>query len=85
MGRVRNNLPHIASHAQHHQMETTNEGPRFPSSKLLKSKVRRPTRIGVISGGPRAYWHQFSALMPQLQESARNVAARLTAIWTKTW
>ncbi len=44
---------------------------------LLKPHQRRPTRIGLVSGGLGAYWPQFPGLLPQLQESSRYVAGRL--------
>ncbi|RYV51171.1 L-fucose/L-arabinose isomerase family protein [Pengzhenrongella frigida] len=50
------------------------------ASDLLKPKARRRTRIGLVSGGLGAYWPQFPDLLPQLQESARYVTARLDAL-----
>lgn len=45
-------------------------------SELLPVKARRRTRIGLVAGGLGAYWPQFPALLPQLQESARYVSHR---------
>jgi L-arabinose isomerase len=42
----------------------------------LVPKARRKTRIGLVAGGLGAYWPQFPALLPQLQESARYVSER---------
>lgn len=36
------------------------------------------TRIGLVAGGLGAYWPQFPKLLPRLQESARQVADRLS-------
>jgi L-arabinose isomerase len=47
---------------------------------LLEPKVRRKTRIGLVAGGLRAYWPQFPALLPQLQESSRYVSSRFEAM-----
>lgn len=46
------------------------------AARLLKIHKRRPTRIGLVSGGLGAYWPQFPDLLPQLQESARYVTSR---------
>ncbi|GHJ47169.1 L-arabinose isomerase [Catellatospora sp. TT07R-123] len=40
----------------------------------------RKTRVGLVSGGLGAYWPQFPNLLPQLQESARRVAQRLSQL-----
>ena len=53
----------------------TEEIRRSPS-ELLTRKVRRRTRIGLVSGGLGAYWPQFPDLLPHLQNSARYVTAR---------
>ncbi|MDJ0338755.1 L-fucose/L-arabinose isomerase family protein [Cryobacterium sp. PH31-O1] len=47
---------------------------------LLKPKTRRPTRIGLVSGGLGAYWPQFPDLMPLVQNSARYVTERFNAL-----
>jgi len=39
-------------------------------------QLRRP-RIGLVAGGLGTYWPQFPDLLPQLQESARQVSERL--------
>ena len=57
-----------------------NEGPHLPASELLEPHVRRRTRIGLVSGGLGAYWPQFPDLLPQLQDSARYVTERFTAL-----
>ena len=57
-----------------------NEGPRLAASELLEPKVRRRTRIGLVSGGLGAYWPQFPDLLPQLQQSARYVTGRFNAL-----
>ena len=57
-----------------------NEDPRPPASELLEPKVRRSTRIGLVSGGLGAYWPQFPDLLPQLQSSARYVTERFNAL-----
>ena len=44
--------------------------------ELLPPVARRPTRIGLVSGGLGTYWPQFPGLLPQLQESAGYVAER---------
>lgn len=49
-------------------------------SELLPRKARRRTRIGLVAGGLGAYWPQFPALLPQLQESARYVGKRFNAL-----
>ena len=49
-------------------------------SGLLEPIRRRPTRLGLVSGGLGAYWPQFPDLLPQLQESARYVTDRFTAL-----
>jgi L-arabinose isomerase len=38
------------------------------------------TRIGLVAGGLGAYWPQFPKLLPQLQESAKQVAERLSKL-----
>lgn len=50
------------------------------ASEFLPPKARRLTRIGLVSGGLGAYWPQFPNLLPQLQESARYVTERFTAL-----
>lgn len=50
------------------------------SENGLPRKRRRPTRIGLVSGGLGAYWPQFPNLLPQLQESARYVTERFNAL-----
>ena len=57
-----------------------NEGPRLAASELLEPKVRRRTRIGLVSGGLGAYWPQVPGLLPQLQESARYVTERFARL-----
>ncbi|MCU1686392.1 MAG: arabinose isomerase [Amycolatopsis sp.] len=42
--------------------------------------ARRPTRVGLVSGGLGAYWPQFPDLLPQLRKSAARVAERLSAL-----
>ena len=49
-------------------------------SGLLEPIRRRPTRLGLVSGGLGAYWPQFPDLLPQLRESARYVTERFTAL-----
>ncbi|MBC7591592.1 MAG: arabinose isomerase, partial [Salinibacterium sp.] len=49
-------------------------------SQLLPPKQRRKTRIGLVAGGLGTYWPQFPGLLPQLQESARYVSDRFTAM-----
>ncbi|WP_394248936.1 arabinose isomerase [Arthrobacter pityocampae] len=41
---------------------------------------RRPTRLGLVSGGLGAYWPQFPDLLPQLRESVQYVVARFEAL-----
>ena len=53
-----------------------NENLRRSASELLEPKKRRPTRIGLVSGGLGAYWPQFPDLLPQLQASSRYVTER---------
>jgi L-arabinose isomerase len=53
---------------------------RRSASDLLDMKVRRRTRIGLVSGGLGAYWPQFPDLLPQLQDSARYVTTRFNAL-----
>lgn len=45
-------------------------------NKRLETFRRRPTRIGLVSGGLAAYWPQFPNLKPQLEESVRLVTQR---------
>ncbi|MDY7542101.1 MULTISPECIES: L-fucose/L-arabinose isomerase family protein [unclassified Cryobacterium] len=47
---------------------------------LLEPKKRKPTRIGLVSGGLGAYWPQFPDLLPQLQASARYVTERFNRL-----
>ncbi|MEB0000790.1 L-fucose/L-arabinose isomerase family protein [Cryobacterium sp. RTS3] len=47
---------------------------------LLEPKQRKPTRIGLVSGGLGAYWPQFPDLLPQLQASARYVTERFNRL-----
>ncbi|ROP49693.1 MULTISPECIES: L-fucose/L-arabinose isomerase family protein [unclassified Rathayibacter] len=49
-------------------------------AELLPETVRRRTRVGLVAGGLGAYWPQFPALLPQLQESARYVSDRLAEL-----
>lgn len=64
----------------HKQEIRMNMSPRRSASQLLEPKERRRTRIGLVSGGLGAYWPQFPALLPQLQESARYVNSRFNAL-----
>ncbi|MFC3300636.1 arabinose isomerase [Arthrobacter agilis] len=54
------------------------EAPALPG--LLEQARRRPTRLGLVSGGLGAYWPQFPGLLPQLRESARYVTKRFKAL-----
>ncbi|MFF0990021.1 arabinose isomerase [Kocuria nitroreducens] len=47
-----------------------------PGSGLAPLGVRRRTRIGLVSGGLGAYWPQFPALLPQLENSTAFVTRR---------
>jgi L-arabinose isomerase len=49
---------------------------RKSAAAALAPHRRRPTRIGLVSGGLGAYWPQFPGLLPKLEESARYVTAR---------
>ncbi|TFD04005.1 arabinose isomerase [Cryobacterium sinapicolor] len=60
-----------------------NENFRRSASELLAPKKRRPTRIGLVSGGLGAYWPQFPDLLPELQASARYVTERFTRLDTE--
>ncbi|MGP3989792.1 arabinose isomerase [Streptomyces sp. 3N207] len=51
--------------------------------RVLPAATRRPTRIGLVSGGLGTYWPQFPGLLPQLQESARYVARRFQSMDTE--
>jgi L-arabinose isomerase len=53
---------------------------RRSANDLLDLKVRRRTRIGLVSGGLGAYWMQFPDLLPQLQDSARYVTTQFNAL-----
>ncbi|MEV6902199.1 L-fucose/L-arabinose isomerase family protein [Amycolatopsis sp. NPDC051372] len=53
-------------------------GPSVPS--LLDRITPRRTRVGLVAGGLGAYWPQFPDLLPQLQDSARRVAERLSGL-----
>jgi L-arabinose isomerase len=57
-----------------------NEGLRLSAGELLEPKVRRRTRIGLVSGGLGAYWPQFPDLLPHLQDSAQYVTDRFIAL-----
>lgn len=57
-----------------------NHNPRSFASELLTPKMRRPTRIGLVSGGLGAYWPQFPDLLPQLQSSTRYVTERFNRL-----
>ncbi|WP_165068748.1 L-fucose/L-arabinose isomerase family protein [Marisediminicola senii] len=50
------------------------------ATDLLPPAHRRRPRVGLVAGGLAAYWPQFPALLPQLQQSARYVSDRLTAL-----
>jgi L-arabinose isomerase len=50
------------------------------AAQLLQPHRRRPTRIGLVSGGLGAYWPQFPQLLPQLQDSVRYVTSRFEAL-----
>ncbi|MGP3978020.1 arabinose isomerase [Streptomyces sp. 8N114] len=54
-----------------------------PPGVLPTATKRRPTRIGLVSGGLGTYWPQFPGLLPQLQESARYVARRFQSMDTE--
>lgn len=47
---------------------------------LLERVQRRPTKVGLVSGGLGAYWPQFPDLLPQLERSAERVAERLRGL-----
>lgn len=49
-------------------------------SDLLVPKSRRKPRIGLVAGGLGTYWPQFPTLLPQLQDSARYVSERFSAM-----
>lgn len=51
-----------------------------PSSTSLEHVAGHRTRVGVVAGGLGAYWPQFPELLPQLQQCARRVVERLTAM-----
>ncbi|MGB3910578.1 MAG: L-fucose/L-arabinose isomerase family protein [Pseudolysinimonas sp.] len=53
---------------------------RTATQKLLPPKERRKPRIGLVAGGLGTYWPQFPGLLPQLQESARYVSERFSAM-----
>jgi len=57
-----------------------NKSLRRSASELLEPKVRRKTRIGLVSGGLGAYWPQFPDLLPQLEKSAGYVTDRFTEL-----
>lgn len=57
-----------------------NDSFRRSASEVLEPKVRRRTRIGLVSGGLGAYWPQFPELLPRLQESARYVTGRFNQL-----
>jgi L-arabinose isomerase len=46
---------------------------------LARATARRP-KVGLVAGGLGAYWPQFPGLLPQLQESARQVSERIAAM-----
>jgi L-arabinose isomerase len=50
------------------------------TEQLLPPKQRRKPRIGLVAGGLGTYWPQFPGLLPQLQESARYVSERFSAM-----
>ena len=54
--------------------------PSSPISELLPPHERRRPRIGLVAGGLGTYWPQFPGLLPQLQESARYVSDRFSAM-----
>jgi len=54
---------------------------RRSANDLLDLKVRRRTRIGLVSGGLGAYWMQFPDLLPQLQDSARHVTSKSSNLY----
>lgn len=53
------------------------------ASDSLSTVPRRPTRIGLVSGGLGAYRSQFPQLRPKLQQSAGYVAERLRELNTE--
>ena len=58
-------------------MDTAQEIESTPIAVDLWPDARRPTRVGLVSGGLGAYWPQFPDLLPTLKESAATVARRL--------
>ncbi len=48
-----------------------------PGRTSLGRVAARRTKVGLVAGGLGAYWPQFPDLLPQLQASARTVAARM--------
>src|SRR6185369_468535 len=53
----------------------------LPMTSLpMPAITRRPTRVGLVSGGLGAYWPQFPDLLPQLRRSADRVAERLSEL-----
>jgi L-arabinose isomerase len=60
-------------------MDAAQEIEATPIAVDLWPDVRRPTRVGLVSGGLGAYWPQFPDLLPTLKASAATVAERLQA------
>jgi L-arabinose isomerase len=58
---------------------TAGAAPEAGGTGLNRITPRR-TRIGLVSGGLGAYWPQFPALLPQLEQSARRVSEKLSAL-----
>lgn len=50
-----------------------------PSARLVPARrPEKPIKVGLVAGGLGTYWPQFPKLLPQLQESARIVSARIS-------
>jgi len=51
-----------------------------PAPTALAHVTGRRTKVGLVAGGLGTYWPQFPGLLPQLQQCARRVAQRVTAM-----
>jgi L-arabinose isomerase len=50
------------------------------SRNLPSQRPSKKVKIGLVAGGLGTYWPQFPNLLPQLQESSRYVAHRISAL-----
>lgn len=52
--------------------------PTPPARLVPARRPEKSIKVGLVAGGLGTYWPQFPKLLPQLQESARFVSARIS-------